>query len=150
MNTEGRRTGFDDFCYNQNGGAGGGGEEVQFNKERLVSLIRLLGSPVDGEKLGAAYGIERILKAAGLSFHDLATVVGRSKMQVGKEAADANSWIDAGKIILSGKLSDYERKFVEDMVHRFGVSRRFTPTEKQISWFVELYRRNGGEGGCCD
>src|SRR5262245_21116421 len=92
------------------------GNGAEFNKERLVSLIRLLASPVDGERLGAVYGIERILKAAGLSFHDLATAVAGSPIKVDRAAGNANSWIEAGKMILNGSLSEYEKGFVEDMI----------------------------------
>jgi hypothetical protein len=71
-----------------------------FNKERLCNLIRLLSTPVDGERLGAVCGIDRILRAAGLSFHDLASAVAGSALEVDEEAAGANSWIEAGRQML--------------------------------------------------
>jgi hypothetical protein len=39
---------------------------------KIDRLVRLLSSPVDGERLGAVHALERVLKAAGASFHDLA------------------------------------------------------------------------------
>ena len=39
---------------------------------RLGALIRVLASPQDGEALGAARAIGRVLTSAGLDFHDLA------------------------------------------------------------------------------
>lgn len=38
-------------------------------------LVPTLGSPVDGEALGACRAIGRTLKAAGLDFHDLAAAI---------------------------------------------------------------------------
>lgn len=111
-----------------------------FNKERLCSLIRLLGTPVDGEQLGAVYGIDRILRAAGLSFHDLAQAVARSSLVVDGEQP-SNDWIVAGREILeAGGLSPNEQKFVEQMLERF-TSHTFEPTQKQMNWFVMIYRR---------
>ena len=42
---------------------------------RLGSLLRLLGSPVDGEALGAARAIGRTLQGVGCDLHDLADTV---------------------------------------------------------------------------
>lgn len=39
--------------------------------DKLGKLIPLLASPLDGEALGAARGIGRVLSGAGLTFHDL-------------------------------------------------------------------------------
>ena len=44
---------------------------------RLGALLRMLGSPVDGEALGAARAIGRTLNGAGVDFHTLADVVER-------------------------------------------------------------------------
>jgi|tagenome__1003787_1003787.scaffolds.fasta_scaffold20016907_2 hypothetical protein len=39
---------------------------------RVAPLVRLLGSPIDAEALGAARAIDRTLKAAGADLHALA------------------------------------------------------------------------------
>jgi hypothetical protein len=125
-----------------------GGSEVSdpaFNKERLCNLIRLLSTPVDGERLGAIYGIERILLAAGLSFHDLASAIRNSSLNVDPKGVAANSWINAGHKILRGGLNGNEARFVTDMVDRFSGNPAFVPSEKQTNWFVSLYRREVGQ-----
>jgi hypothetical protein len=115
--------------------------EPNFNKQRLVNLIRLLATPVDGERLGAVCAIDRILQSAGLSFHDLASAVAGSSLQVDTECENANSWIEAGAKMLDGYLRDHERQFVEQMVSRFSTNPSFAPSDKQMKWFVSLYRR---------
>lgn len=44
---------------------------------KLAPLIRLLSSPVDGERLAVVGGIGRVLRSAGLSFHELASAIER-------------------------------------------------------------------------
>jgi hypothetical protein len=112
-----------------------------FNKQRLCNLIRLLSTPVDGERLGAVCGIDRILRAAGLSFHDLAAAIDSSPLVVDEAAAGTNSWIDAGREMLEAEgLAENERKFVEDMLRRYS-SPTFEASEKQMNWYVSIYRR---------
>jgi hypothetical protein len=111
-------------------------------KEQLARLIRLLSSPVDGERLGAVCGIERILRSAGLSFHELAAAVLASSLNVDESVGNARSWIDAGNKLLGTDLRDHERKFVRDMISRFeSQPHGFKPTEKQTAWFVSLWKR---------
>ncbi len=43
--------------------------------EKARRIIPTLGSPVDGEALGAARAIGRVLSGAGLSYHDLAAAI---------------------------------------------------------------------------
>jgi hypothetical protein len=113
-----------------------------FNKERLCNLIRLLSSPVEGEKLAAVYGIERILTAAGLTFHDLAMTVQLSPLLIDGAGQAALSWVDAGyKLLKAGSLTEHEKKFVTDMIERFASNSNFKPSEKQVNWFVVLYKR---------
>lgn len=42
---------------------------------RIGALLRMLGSPIDGEALGAARALRRTLDGAGLDLHALADVV---------------------------------------------------------------------------
>jgi len=44
---------------------------------KLAPLLRLLSSSVDGERLAAVGGIGRVLKGAGLTFHELASAIER-------------------------------------------------------------------------
>jgi hypothetical protein len=113
-----------------------------FSKERLCSLIRLLSTPIDGERLAVVYGIERILTAAGLSFHDLAIAIHKSPLEINEEGHAANSWIEAGqKLLKAGGLTEHETKFVTDIVRRFSMNPAFIPSDKQTNWFVSLYKR---------
>jgi hypothetical protein len=47
---------------------------------KLVPLVRMLGSPVDGKALAACRAIGRTLDTAGMDFHDLADVVERAAL----------------------------------------------------------------------
>jgi hypothetical protein len=95
-------------------------------RDRLVKLVRLLSSDKEGERLAAVAGIERALRSAGLSFHDLADtianrivqVVKKVEVQVDRTAAD--SWVDAADEMLGTQgLTDYERNFVRDIKNKF-------------------------------
>jgi hypothetical protein len=48
---------------------------------KLERIVPLLGSPVDGECLGAARAIVRTLQGGGSTLHDLAEFVGRAGAQ---------------------------------------------------------------------
>jgi hypothetical protein len=102
---------------------------IELKKQQLVRLIRLLSSPIDGERLGAVNGIERILTSAGLSFHELAAAVLESELVVDKTRTAAISWINVGYQILAGSLKEYERKFVTDMISRFESDSDFEPNK---------------------
>ena len=56
-----------------------GAKEKKFHPcmlaNRIGTLIRLLGSNFEGEAIGAATGLRRLLPAEGLSFSDIATVI---------------------------------------------------------------------------
>lgn len=42
------------------------------NRQKLAPLIRMLGSPNDSEVIATARAIQRVLKATGADFNDLA------------------------------------------------------------------------------
>lgn len=44
-------------------------------RAKVAPLIRLLSSPIEGERLAAVGGISRVLKGAGLGFHELASAL---------------------------------------------------------------------------
>ena len=50
---------------------------TQMVRAKVAPLIRLLSSPVEGERLAAVGGIGRVLRSAGLSFHELASAIER-------------------------------------------------------------------------
>jgi hypothetical protein len=61
--------------------------------------------------------------------------------EVVQSRADADSWIEAAdKLLATTTLADRERDFVSDMKLRFDIKPSFTPSEKQTSWFVKLYK----------
>ena len=128
-------------------------------RDKLMKLIRLLSSDKDGEKLGAIAGIERILKANGLSFHELAgaladkivevkTIVVEEKVKVQtvvvREEVDhaCVSWIKAADdLIQNGKLSEKEHGFITDMKMRFSLNKNYEPSDKQSGWMAAIYKR---------
>jgi hypothetical protein len=117
-------------------------------KDKLVKLVKLLSSDKDGERLAACAAIERTLKSAGMSWHELADTIANKIMEVTKVVtvdakADADSWIRAADQILEKRdsLVEYEAKFVEDIRQRFKLRPGYMPTDKQTNWFTILYRR---------
>jgi hypothetical protein len=53
---------------------------------KLCPLVRMLGSPVDGEALNAARAIGRVLQSAGSDFHDLARALETGERGAGDRA----------------------------------------------------------------
>src|SRR5262245_55603057 len=45
------------------------------NARRIGKLVRMLASDLEGESVGAAYGLKRLIPAIGLTFNDVATVI---------------------------------------------------------------------------
>jgi hypothetical protein len=117
-------------------------------RDRLCKLVRLLSSDIEGERLGAVAGIDRTLKNAGMTFHDLADTIADRIVEVVRirevpvDRTNVESWIDAAnQMLATNELQDYERKFVGDMKTKFTLRRNFEPTEKQANWFVFLHNR---------
>jgi hypothetical protein len=117
-------------------------------RDRLCKLVRLLSSDVEGERLGAVAGIDRTLKSAGVTFHDLADTVADRIVEVVRikevpvDRTNIESWIEAAnRMLATNELQDHERKFVGDMRTKFRLRKGFEPTEKQSNWFVFLHNR---------
>lgn len=53
---------------------------------KLRPLVRMLGSPIDGEALNAARAIGRVLQSAGSDFHDLARALEAGERGSGERA----------------------------------------------------------------
>jgi hypothetical protein len=107
---------------------------------KIAPLVRMLGSPVDGEALAACRAIGRTLDTAGMDFHDLAEVVERAALplvvdrprQEASPAPELKPWqILAMNCIRlgTGGLKPAELDFLRGMVHWPG-----EPSEKQTRW----------------
>ena len=107
---------------------------------KLGPLIRMMGSPVDGEALAACRAIGRTLNNADLDFHWLADTIERAALPVVVEqprqeaspAPELKPWqvlamdcIRAG----TGRLKPAELDFLRGMVHWPG-----NPSDKQSRW----------------
>jgi hypothetical protein len=109
---------------------------------KIAKLIRLLDSDQDGEALGAARGLRRVLESEGGSLHDLANWLEEQLQEPGPEGWQE---IAEGIIRFEGELNDKERSFVYQMATL--CARGFEPTAKQAQWLSGLYARVGlGEG----
>lgn len=114
---------------------------------KVAPLIRLLASPVDGEVLGAARAIGRVLESGGLDFHDLAkaleepaeprvVVVYRDRERTApREPEPGEHWRDLARRCLGhfGDLQPAERRFLKDLL-----SWRGKPTTKQMAWLLAI------------
>jgi hypothetical protein len=137
------------------------------NVERVRKLLRLLSSPQEAEVAAAVRALMRTLEADGADIHALADSIGNGKLSEadmrqiydaaysdGKRAAEMSArpaefhsvsppWHDMAVDCRdndNGRLSERERKFVDDMV-RWTKYRE--PTEKQQKWLHVLWVRTG-------
>lgn len=102
--------------------------------QTLDKLIRRLGSSHDGERLATVYAIERVLKNAGHSWHDLAEAIAPPL------APESNiGWrrqlrfcADHARLL----KSDRERDFIATLAHY-----RSDPSEKQLAWLHSIFIR---------
>jgi len=114
-------------------------------RARCGHLVRLLGSPIDGEALGAARALGRVLKGAGGSLDDLASEIARgdSKPRLifeGPPNLNApQDWRDiAHWLARYGEgLNHWEANFVADVALRQarGLS------DRQMTTLHGIYRR---------
>jgi hypothetical protein len=124
---------------------------------RVAPLVRLLGSPVDAEALGAAPAIDRMLRAAGADLHALADRIEhgdnggrggwRAPLHNDCRRADPNAldefacvaeWCLANAY---GRLRPHEIDFLENLTSWF-----CSPTPKQQGWLsaiADRLRRSG-------
>jgi hypothetical protein len=91
---------------------------------RIAPLVRMLGSSVDGETLGACRAIRCTLNTAGYDYHDLALVVERAALPVVAEPprqepeSTAKPWQDVARDRLrrgAGRLNEAEMDFLRSM-----------------------------------
>jgi hypothetical protein len=114
---------------------------------KLAPLVRMLGSPVDGEALAACRAIGRTLKTAGCDFHDLAKAIeGPAEPRVvvlyrdreppaRREPETGEHWRDMARRCLGhfGDLRPAERRFLQDIIRWRG-----KPTAKQMTWLLAI------------
>lgn len=114
---------------------------------KLVPLVRLLGSPVDGEVLAACRAIGRTLDTAGCDWHDLAAVIGGgAEPQVfmlyrdreprrQTEPEPGSEWRDPARRCLGhfGDLRPVARRILRDIMRWRG-----EPTPKQMTWLLAI------------
>lgn len=107
---------------------------------KLAPLVRMLGSPVDGEALAACRAIGRTLDTAGVDFHDLADVVERAALPVVVDkpleepapAPELKPWQSTAMNCIRagmGRLKPAELDFLRGMAHWPS-----EPSDKQIRW----------------
>jgi hypothetical protein len=106
---------------------------------RLGKIIPLLGSDRDGEVIGAARAIDRLLKSVGRDWHDVAALL-RLPAQCRQIAAD--DWQSVAQFCVqnSARLSERELDFLATLA-----SWRGRPTEKQFAWLRKIAARLRGE-----
>ncbi|HEX9322907.1 MAG TPA: hypothetical protein VF913_12410 [Xanthobacteraceae bacterium] len=108
--------------------------------DRVGTLVRLLGSPNDGEALGAARALGRVLEGAHLDFHDLAHGVVTAPAHTQPEDhwsgwhwRSTVEWCQAR----SEYLNDWEQNFVNDLARR----RYSTLSEKQAACLERIRQK---------
>jgi hypothetical protein len=106
---------------------------------RLGKLIPLLGSDRDGEVIGAARAIDRLLKSAGRDWHDLAALL---RLPAPRWEIAADDWQSVARFCAenSTRLTERELDFLATLA-----SWRGRPTEKQFAWLRKIAARLRGE-----
>ncbi len=110
---------------------------------QIAKLIPRLASEHDGEVVGTARAIERVLKGAGLDLHCLVEALCEPKPTACVPPPPEKGPETWGEIARwcrtrdAGDLSNKERKFVWDMVQRAGTG--VEPTDKQLKWLRAIH-----------
>lgn len=131
---------------------------------KISAIIPRLATEHDGEVVGCVRAIDRLLKASGCDWHDLAAALDRGNAteprrefhERGWSSVDdccPPSWADATtderyeiiySLIRSGKLSDWETTFVNSISAQYT---RRALSEKQVDVIDRLARRILGNAG---
>ncbi|GJD43985.1 hypothetical protein AFCDBAGC_1847 [Methylobacterium cerastii] len=110
--------------------------------EKVRRIVPTLGSPVDGEALGACRAIGRVLQGEGLSYHDLAAAIPvRTEIPVLSRTPpewDTARWRSAS----TRPAPDYRPSRRKASV--------FTPTQSAIHRRMALFCRNADRGRLSD
>lgn len=123
-------------------------------RTRLKPLLLMLTAPTGGERQNAVAAIERVLAAAGLVWHELATVLDEPKPSLAPAAkppfckCDVGYEIDCdglaalGAVIgMSRLVNDFTLRFLEDTQGRANRLDVVLFTDKQARWRSELRER---------
>ena len=102
---------------------------------RLGKLVVLLGSDRDGEVIGAARAIDRVLKSSGRDWHDLAATL---SVPTSIPSAD---WRGEARFCAGNaqRLSERELDFLATLARY-----RSSPSGKQLSWLQSIADRLRG------
>src|SRR5690606_38152799 len=112
---------------------------------KLEKLVPILGSPVDGEALGAARAIGRTLEASGATRHDLSAAVRRGIEQQDNEPArvwrPCATWQQAAVQCLRWPeaLTEWEQNFIRDVSGRMQLSPKQADVLERIIWKAQTY-----------
>lgn len=116
---------------------------------KVIALIPRLGTSFDAEAIATRDAIGRLLKAAGLDWHDFAAACGSIRPMVGDPETSpmpstSPSFGDlarAARDLDQGRLSPRERGFVMEMCSK-GFS--FRPSSRQAAWLDDILDRLHG------
>lgn len=118
-------------------------------RKRIGQLIPRLASDQEGDVIGAARALHRVLSAEGRDFHDLAraasadpTIVYRTvETRRSRETPDGE-WLGKAKYCAArpDALRGKEAEFVADMAVRLQHIAD-GPTERQAAWLDTIYHR---------
>lgn len=118
-------------------------------RAKLGPLIRRLLTSFDGEKIAAVAALERVLKSAGQSFHDLADAVEAEPVErviwrdrPAAPTGEPETWSALARWIREhdrGRLSLKERQFIRDMGARLVFNGE--PTDRQADWLRMIYAK---------
>ena len=102
--------------------------------DRLAKLLGMLGSHHDGERAAAGAKADQLVRALGLTWHQVITVTVAPPLSPATRPPPRRMavYCHARRWQLSAK----EREFVESMLQWRG-----EPTERQREWLTDLYAR---------
>ena len=119
-------------------------------RERLAKLLLMLSSPHDGERIGAVAAIERLLKSAGLDWHDLTRSIVAPQHPTQPDAREP------GKHVPGHELADliaalrancrFNARSEEFLDSLLACARRYATVSlspKQLAWLEDLMSRAG-------
>jgi hypothetical protein len=108
--------------------------------ERLVKLLRMLGSSFDGERAVAGAKIHELVSSKNADLQDL--LAPKPSQAVAVVSAGPRTWTVVCEILLEKHFNvlrlPKELEFVSGLL-----SKGFAPTERQGHWLADICRRAG-------
>lgn len=109
-------------------------------RRRIISTAALLTSPVDGERLAASRGLERLLAGHGLGIVDvLKAALEQSPAPVRPISTTHHAM--AQMCLAQGCLTDWERQFLRSILWRTRLSPKQSKTLDRIVDQIERRKR---------